>query len=237
MCGSPSPDPKARPYALAEKRLADASTPFNVALGASQIATWVWDVITDKVYGDANLRNFFDVTTNDLNGGPLERYLAAIHPEDRGRVSELISRAMESSATYVAQYRVRSSDRERWVVARGKVERDSHGNPVRFQGVVLDVSEHERAEKTLREGEAYLRSVQEREQNLLAQAATANAKFRAFFEQGPLFAGIMALDGIILEANRLSLEACGYTKEQIVGKPFWECPWWSRSASLMEQIK
>src|SRR5271166_471406 len=47
----------------------------------------------------------------------------------------------------------------------------------------------------------------------------------------------MALDGTIIEANRLSLEACGYTKEQVVGKPFWECPWWCQSTALMQQIK
>jgi hypothetical protein len=33
----------------------------------------------------------------------------------------------------------------------------------------------------------------------------------------------MALDGTLLEANRLSLEACGFTKEQVIGKKFWEC--------------
>jgi PAS domain S-box-containing protein len=52
-----------------------------------------------------------------------------------------------------------------------------------------------------------------------------------------LFAGIMALDGKIIEANRLSLEACGYTKEQVVGKSFWDCPWWCQSEKLVEQIK
>ena len=76
---------------------------------------------------------------------------------------------------------------------------------------------------------------EERERRLLAEASTANAKFRAFFEQGPLFAGIMSLDGIIIEPNRLSLEACGYTREQVVGKPFWECSL-AASAELVEQI-
>ena len=44
--------------------------------------------------------------------------------------------------------------------------------------VARDITERKRAE--------------EREQKLLAESAIANAKFRAFFEQGPLFAGIMA---------------------------------------------
>jgi PAS domain S-box-containing protein len=81
------------------------------------------------------------------------------------------------------------------------------------------------------------KNAEERERQLLAEATTANNKFRAFFDQGPLFAGIMALDGSIIEANRLSLEACGYTKEQVVGKRFWDCPWWCQSEALVQQIK
>jgi PAS domain S-box-containing protein len=81
------------------------------------------------------------------------------------------------------------------------------------------------------------RQAEERERQLLAEAATANAKFQAFFDQGPLFAGVMALDGTLLEANRLSLEACGFTKEQVIDKKFWECAWWSPSPELKETIR
>ncbi len=78
---------------------------------------------------------------------------------------------------------------------------------------------------------------QERERSLLEQISTANAKFRALFEQGPLFAGIMAVDGTLIESNRLGLEACGYTREQAVGRPFWEGPWWGRSPELVSRIR
>jgi PAS domain S-box-containing protein len=81
------------------------------------------------------------------------------------------------------------------------------------------------------------RQAEERERRLLAEAAAANAKFRAFFDQGALFAGIMDLDGIIIEPNRLSWEGCGYTRDQIIGKQFWEGPWWAPSAALAERIK
>src|SRR5581483_5749710 len=51
------------------------------------------------------------------------------------------------------------------------------------------------------------------------------------------FAGIMDVDGTIIEPNRFAWEACGYTREQIIGKPFWEGPWWTPAAALVEQIK
>ncbi|HEY6119777.1 MAG TPA: PAS domain S-box protein, partial [Pyrinomonadaceae bacterium] len=81
------------------------------------------------------------------------------------------------------------------------------------------------------------REAVERERELLARAAEANAKFHAFFEQGALFAGIMDLDGTILEPNRFSWESCGFFREQIIGKKFWEGPWWTPSPVLVEQIK
>jgi len=81
------------------------------------------------------------------------------------------------------------------------------------------------------------RQADQRERYLLADAAAANAKFHAFFEQGALFAGIMDLNGTLLEANRLSWEGCGFTREQVIGKPFWDGPWWAPSPQLVEQIK
>jgi PAS domain S-box-containing protein len=81
------------------------------------------------------------------------------------------------------------------------------------------------------------REAEQRERQLLVDAAAANAKFHAFFEQGALFAGIMDVNGVVLEPNRLSWEACGYTREQIVGKPFWDGPWWTPSPDLVARIK
>jgi len=47
----------------------------------------------------------------------------------------------------------------------------------------------------------------------------------------------MDLNGTLLEANRQSWEGCGFTREQIIGKPFWDGPWWAPSPQLVEQIK
>jgi hypothetical protein len=42
------------------------------------------------------------------------------------------------------------------------------------------------------------------------QLKKAAAKFEAFFDQSAVFAGILSLDGTIIESNKLSLEGCGY---------------------------
>jgi signal transduction histidine kinase/DNA-binding response OmpR family regulator len=101
--------------------------------------------------------------------------------------------------------------------------------PFSARELLARVSAHLQMARRRREANESLRESEERaeqrERQLLVEAATANAKFRAFFDQGLLFAGVMALDGTLLEANRLSLETCGYTKEEVLGKKFWQCAW------------
>ncbi len=65
----------------------------------------------------------------------------------------------------------------------------------------------------------------------------ATAKFRALFDQSSIFAGIMALDGTVLEANHLFLDSCGYRAEEVLGKPFWECGWWRGSKDIQDKIQ
>jgi len=69
------------------------------------------------------------------------------------------------------------------------------------------------------------------------RASESDAKFRVMFDRGALFSGILAPDGTVVEANRFCLEACGFTREEIVGKPFWECGWWGRSPELTGMVR
>ena len=77
----------------------------------------------------------------------------------------------------------------------------------------------------------------ERERELTAESIAATAKFRAVFEQTPVFAGIMSSDGLVLDANQLCLEACGYLEEDVLGHYFWECGWWRLSQDAQAKIK
>jgi PAS domain-containing protein len=53
------------------------------------------------------------------------------------------------------------------------------------------------------------KQIKERDRQLTAEALAATAKFRAVFDETPVFAGIMTVDGVVVDANRLCLDACG----------------------------
>ena len=65
----------------------------------------------------------------------------------------------------------------------------------------------------------------------------AERRYRAIFDQTFQFAGLLSRDGTLLEANRTALQFAGLRSEDVVGKPFWETPWWSHSARLQEQLR
>lgn len=62
-------------------------------------------------------------------------------------------------------------------------------------------------------------------------------KFRAFFEQGYYLAGLMETDGALTDVNDTALQFIGVEKESVIGKPFWETPWWSHSPEIQETLR
>lgn len=107
---------------------------------------------------------------------------------------------------------------------------DQDGLVIGASKVARDISERKRVEKALRLSE-------ERERKMTADALAATAKFRAVFEQTTVFAGIMTKEGVLIEANRISLEACGYHADEVLGRPFWETAWWRNFPESQEKIR
>ncbi len=69
----------------------------------------------------------------------------------------------------------------------------------------VDVTEQERTQQALRDAERRLRAV---------------------FNQQFQFMAILAPDGTLVEANDTCFHATGFRREQALGRPFWEAPWW-----------
>ncbi len=79
-----------------------------------------------------------------------------------------------------------------------------------------DITERKRAEEVLKEGER---------------------KFRAIFDQTFQFMGLLDIDGRLIEANRTALQFAGVQESDVIGKLFWETPWWTHSTELQEMLR
>jgi PAS domain S-box-containing protein len=62
-------------------------------------------------------------------------------------------------------------------------------------------------------------------------------KLRAIFDQTFQFIGLLSTDGIVLEANNAGLQSAGIEKDAVVGKPFWDTPWWTHSPEMQQRLR
>lgn len=51
------------------------------------------------------------------------------------------------------------------------------------------------------------------------------------------FIGLLTPKGIPLEANKAALEAGGVARDEVIGKPFWDCIWWSYAPEAGARLK
>ncbi|AEH36500.1 PAS domain S-box protein [Halopiger xanaduensis] len=134
-----------------ERELEDAKSRLEAATEAGAVGTWEWHLQDDEMVAGATFAETFDVDPEAAREGvSSERFLAAIHEDDRDRVEAKIAAALEAGGEYEAEYRVRNADGElRWVVSRGRVECDADGEPQKFTGAVTDITERKRAQLQL----------------------------------------------------------------------------------------
>jgi diguanylate cyclase (GGDEF)-like protein/PAS domain S-box-containing protein len=120
-----------------------------------------------------------------------------LHPEDRTWVLTAEERSRASGEPFSEEYRLLAKDGSVvWVRDEAVLLRNEAGEPLYWQGVLVDVTDRKEAEEALRESEERLRR--------LADAALE---------------GILVTDeGVILEANRALTDMLGYEASDVVGR-------------------
>ncbi len=72
---------------------------------------------------------------------------------------------------------------------------------------------------------------------LIAKLDASDRQFRAIFNQTFQFTGMLNTQGILLEANQTALDFGGLQLSDVVGKPVWECYWWTISPITQAQLQ
>lgn len=69
------------------------------------------------------------------------------------------------------------------------------------------------------------------------ELANREAHLRRVIDNIIGFVGVLDTDGILLEANQTALAAGGVCRDEVIGRPFWECVWWSYDTTISQQLQ
>jgi PAS domain S-box-containing protein len=135
-----------------EEALEQSEDRLRLATESAVLGTWDYNPVTGELRWDARTKEMFGLPPEaEVN---YEAFLAAVHPEDRGRVDRVVEHSLdpENEGGYAIEYRTVGLEDGvvRWVFSRGRVFFDEAGRAVRFIGTVLDITERKQAEETLR---------------------------------------------------------------------------------------
>ena len=134
----------------ADEALRESEQRLKLALEAGRLGAWernlrtgtmTWSAITQKIHG----------LEPGKFSGSFEEFELLIHPVDRPQVLDTITRSISEHAPYQVEFRiVRPNGSIAWLESRGQIFLGSDGQPERFAGVTVDVTERKRIESNQR---------------------------------------------------------------------------------------
>jgi signal transduction histidine kinase/ActR/RegA family two-component response regulator len=140
--------------ARAERELALVRSRLESALRVGEMGMYDWDMLSDRVYGDAHFQRMAGGVPFDAEGFASRQALNdRIHPDDREERLKRVRRAIAAREPYEAEYRIVTEGTLRWVISRGTIEYDETGTPKHFTGVLVDITARKHAEEALMEAD------------------------------------------------------------------------------------
>ncbi len=165
----------------------------RLAQHAARIGTFERDLRTGLVTWSTELELMYGLSPGEFDGTTTTFFEKLIHPEDRGRVKELLSSGLKTGQPTKGEWRVIWPDGSvHWIAAHWQVLRNESGEPVRTVGVNMDVTERKLAEGRLREYEEAVEGAED-------------------------MIGVIDRQYRFLLANRQYLKMRNLTREQVVG--------------------
>ncbi|MCY7382064.1 MAG: PAS domain S-box protein [Microcoleus sp. CAN_BIN18] len=171
----------------------------NLALSATKILFWDWDLPKHRVIWSREHEELFGLVPGTF-GGTYESFTACIHPEDLKGVENAIDQARVQRADYCHEYRVVWPDGSiHWMEGKGKFFYSAAGDAVRMVGTVTEISDRKARELQLRLLESVVTTTND---------AVLITEAELMDEPGPR----------IFYVNPAFTRMTGYTLEEVLGK-------------------
>jgi PAS domain S-box-containing protein len=145
----------------------------RLATQSAGIGTWDYDLRTGERTWDGRAKALFGLPEDAVVD--YDRFLTALHPEDREHIAQELQRAHSShGGDYRIEYRTIGIEDGilRWIAAQGRVFFDREGHPERFTGTLRDISAEKEAAQAQERALAQIKARAERDA-LVGQIADA----------------------------------------------------------------
>jgi PAS domain S-box-containing protein len=119
---------------------------------AGAAGSWDWDIVDKRLTADARFAALMGQDPVALaDGVPTSKFFQSVHPEDLKRVQIAVGGILAGAELFDRDFRVvREDGGVRWVHGTGQAVFDEEERPIRFNGVLVDVTDQKRSQERLR---------------------------------------------------------------------------------------
>ena len=142
-----------------EAQLAHSREQMKIVVQGANVGVWYCPLPFDKLIWDETVKGHFHLPPE--TEVTIEMFYDRIHPDDRAATKAAIERSITQRRGYDIDYRTVSADgnETKWIRATGRGFYDENGNPTRFDGITIDVTERVKSEIAIRESEERFRNM------------------------------------------------------------------------------
>jgi PAS domain S-box-containing protein len=135
----------------AQNALLESELRLQLVVNGSGVAIWDSDLRTGHTYWNRRTFELFGYAPTDDGSVTMEMWRERLHPEDEPAVRQAFERAIKGKSNFTVEHRIiRGEGDVVWVSAFGRYYYDERGEPIRFTGMNLDITERKRAQEELR---------------------------------------------------------------------------------------
>jgi PAS domain S-box-containing protein len=217
---------------LAQQTLRESEERFRLIADSAPVPIWVTKLDRTRAFANQAYLDFL--------GLPYEEAIKydwrkALHPDDLPRILEEQIAGESSLKPFVLEARYRRADGEwRWLRSESQPRWSATGEHAGFIGVAHDVTAAKQAEVELRRlNETLEQRIRER----TAQLEENDARMRTILESSHLYQGLLSKEGELLYANSTALAGIRAHAREVIGKLFWDTPWFSATSGMPEAVR
>jgi PAS domain S-box-containing protein len=217
---------------LVRETLRESEERFRLIADSAPVPIWVTKL--DRT------RSFANQAYVDFVGLPYDQAIAfdwrkVLHPDDLPHVLQQSVQGEASLKPFVLEARYKDASGEwRWLRSESQPRWDPTGKHIGFIGVAHDITVAKQAEIELRQ---LNETLEERIAERTAELESNEARLRAILGTSNQYQGLVNLKGELLYANKTALDGIKASSADVIGKPFWDTPWFSTTEGMSTAVR